>query len=73
MPKLPKLSGAELIKILERKGYIQSRIRGSHVRLRPPVFSAGLKKVSVPLHKQLKTGTLFGIMKDTRLTAEDLK
>ncbi|KKU54992.1 MAG: hypothetical protein UX77_C0020G0007 [Parcubacteria group bacterium GW2011_GWA1_47_11] len=73
MPKLPKLSGAELIKILERRGYTKSRTRGSHVRLRPPVFSVGLKKVSVPLHKQLKIGTLFGIMKDTGLIAEDLK
>lgn len=73
MPKLPGLSGAELIKILERKGYVQMRTKGSHVRLYPPKFSPSLKKVTVPLHKRLKTGTLLSIMKDTGLTPENLQ
>lgn len=72
MPKLPGLSGAELIKILERKGYVQMRTKGSHVRLYPPDFSPNAKKVTVPLHRQLKTGTLSGIMKDAGLTVADL-
>lgn len=71
MPKLPGISGAELIRILERKGYVQMRTKGSHVRLYPPESSPSLKKVTVPLHKRLKTGTLLGIMKDTGLTVED--
>ncbi len=71
MPRLPKLSGAELIRILEQHGYEQVRTRGSHVRLYPPVGS-GLKKVTVPLHRQLKVGTLSDILKDARLTHEDL-
>lgn len=72
MPKLPGISGGELIRILERKGYRHMRTKGSHVRLYPPEFSPALKKVTVPLHKQLKTGTLISIMKDTGLTLEDL-
>lgn len=72
MPKLPGLSGAELIKILERKGYVQMRTKGSHVRLYPPDFSPNAKKVTVPLHRQLKTGTLSSIMKDAGLTVADL-
>ena len=71
MPKLPAISGAELIKILERKGYTQMRTRGSHVRLYPPDFALELKKVTVPLHKQLKIGTLSNIIKDTGLTPGD--
>jgi predicted RNA binding protein YcfA (HicA-like mRNA interferase family) len=71
MPKLPAISGAELIKILERKGYIQVRTRGSHVRLYPPDFLPEAKKVTVPLHKQLKLGTLSSIIKDAGLTPED--
>lgn len=71
MPKLPKLSGAELIRVLERHGYEQVRTKGSHVRLYPPK-SSGLKKVTVPLHKELKTGTLSNILKDAGLTIEDL-
>ena len=73
MPKLPAVSGAEMVKILERKGYVQIRIRGSHMRLYPPSFLLDAKKVTVPLHKRLKIGTLSGIMKDAKLTPEDLK
>lgn len=73
MPKLPGISGAELIKILERKGYVSMRTKGSHVRLYPPDFSSNAKKVTVPLHKRLKTGTLLNIMKDAGLTTEDLR
>lgn len=73
MPKLPAISGAQMIKILERKGYVQMRTRGFHVRLYPPDFVPGAKKVTVPLHKKLKTGALLGIMKDTGLTMEELK
>jgi predicted RNA binding protein YcfA (HicA-like mRNA interferase family) len=71
MPKLPRLSGEQLIRILERNGYEQVRSRGSHVRLYPPVGS-GLKKLAVPLHRELKTGTLSDIMKDAGLSPEDL-
>ena len=67
------MSGAEMIKILERKGYVQIRTRGSHVRLYPPDFVPDAKKVTVPRHKQLKTGTLSNIIKDAGLTLEDLK
>ncbi len=73
MPKLPVLSGAEMIKILERRGYSQMRTRGSHVRLYPPDFLPDAKKVTVPLHKQLKAGTLSSIMKDAGLNPEDLR
>ena len=72
MPKLSTLSGVEMVKILERKGYVQVRTRGSHVRLYPPTFLPNARKVTVPLHKQLKPGTLLGIIKDAGLTAEDL-
>ncbi len=72
MPKLPKLSGAEMVKILEQKGYMQVRTRGSHVRLYPPEFLPNARKVTVPLHKQLKSGTFLSIMKDAGLSVEDL-
>ena len=72
MPKFPVISGEELIQILERKGYVQIRTRGSHVRLYPPDHMREARKVTVPLHKQLKTGTLANIMKDTGLRSEDL-
>lgn len=72
MPKLHSLAGAEIVKILERKGYRVVRTRGSHVRLYPPESLPQAKKVTVPLHKELKLGTLAAIMRDAGLTPEDL-
>lgn len=73
MRRLAAISGAEVIKILERKGYVQIRTRGSHVRLYPPEFLPDARKVTVPLHALIKAGTLSSIMKDAKLTPEDLK
>ena len=72
MPKLPRISGEGLIRVLERRGYKKVRSKGSHARLYPPENS-GLKKVTVPLHTELKMGTLSNIIKDAGLTADDLK
>jgi predicted RNA binding protein YcfA (HicA-like mRNA interferase family) len=72
MTGLPKLSGEELILILEQHGYHRVRTRGSHARMYPP-DSSSLKKVTVPLHKELKRGTLSNIIKDAGLNIEDLK
>jgi len=72
MPKLPQLSGKELIKILISHRYREIRTKGSHVRLYPPTDESGLQKVTVPLHKSIKHGTLHAIMKDSGLTIEDL-
>ncbi|HEX5257164.1 MAG TPA: type II toxin-antitoxin system HicA family toxin [Sphingomicrobium sp.] len=66
MPKLPRLSGAEVIRALERLGFAQVRQRGSHVILRRE--SVGCV---VPLHRQLKTGTLFGIIRQAQVTQEE--
>lgn len=71
MPKLPILSGDELVRILETHGYRVVRTKGSHVRLYPP-DNSGLRKVTIPLHKELKPGTLSSIMKDAQLTLKDL-
>ena len=66
MPKLPLLSGAEVIRALERLGFEQARQRGSHVVLRRN--SVGCV---VPLHKELKTGTLAGIIRQAQLSQEE--
>ena len=71
MPKLPVISGEDVVRLLERRGYRHVRTRGSHARLYPPSDSS-LKKITVPLHAQLKKGTLSEIMKDAGLTIEDL-
>lgn len=66
MPKLPVLSGAEVVRALERLGFVQVRQRGSHVVLR-----RGSVGCVVPLHKELKTGTLTGIIRQAQLTQQE--
>lgn len=62
MSKLPRLSGVEIIKVLVKEfGFEVARQKGSHVVLRK--FVAGRKVVTVvPMHKEVKLGTLFGIL-----------
>ncbi len=67
MPKLPVISGEELVKALEKSGFRQVRQRGSHVSL-----EKGLHRTVVPLHEELAKGTLLGILKQCGLTREDL-
>jgi predicted RNA binding protein YcfA (HicA-like mRNA interferase family) len=64
------ISGKEMCRILERKGWVCTRIRGSHHRYQ----KAGQSPVVVPVHgnKTLKRGTQHEIMKNAGLTESDL-
>jgi predicted RNA binding protein YcfA (HicA-like mRNA interferase family) len=46
------------------------RQRGSHVSLKHPEHSALLV---VPLHRELKRGTLYGILRDAGISREELR
>jgi predicted RNA binding protein YcfA (HicA-like mRNA interferase family) len=65
--KLPVISGERLIKILVRKGFSVRRQAGSHV-----VLQRGFVVFSVPLHEELKKGTLKAILSQSGLSVEDL-
>lgn len=68
--RLPVVSGAQLVAVLERLGWQVLRQRGSHVRLRHPDRSVFLV---VPLHRELKRGTLNGILRDAGLDRDELR
>ena len=70
MSRLPVVSGAQLVRVLERLGWESVRQRGSHVRLRNPERRAFLV---VPLHKELKRGTLRGILRDADISVDELR
>ena len=70
--KLPQISGKELIKKLQHAGFIATRQRGSHIRLEKRVDDK-LIKITIPLHAELKKGTLNRILKDSGVEAEDLE
>jgi predicted RNA binding protein YcfA (HicA-like mRNA interferase family) len=70
-PKLPVVSGEELIRALEKFGYVRVRQKGSHVRLYHSTDTQRVP-VTIPLHAEVAFGTLKRILRDTRLTAEQL-
>ena len=68
--RLPVISGAQLIAALGKVGWERARQRGSHVRLKHPDRSTSLV---VPLHRELKRGTLSGVLRDARLDRDELR
>jgi len=72
MPKLPRLSGAEIIKILQKMGFYQARQRGSHVVMKKTNPESVVGCV-VPMHKEVAIGTLSSILKQAHLTPEEFE
>ena len=68
--RLPVVSGAQLIAALGKLGWAAVRQRGSHVRLKHPDRSVSLV---VPLHRELKRGTLAGILRDAGIDREEFR
>jgi predicted RNA binding protein YcfA (HicA-like mRNA interferase family) len=68
--RYPVVSGDRLIAALQRAGWIVTRHRGSHVRLR-----LGNRTVSVPSHsgRAIPIGTLAAILDNAGLTPEQLR
>ncbi len=68
---MKSISGKQLCKILEQRGWILQRITGSHHIYQNPDFD---KILSIPVHKNkdLKVGTLKALMKIADLAEEDL-
>ena len=71
MAKLPSLTPQEIIKILERKGFVLDRIKGSHHIYYQPEMK---RRVVVPLHKRdLPKGTMLEVLKQADISKEELR
>jgi predicted RNA binding protein YcfA (HicA-like mRNA interferase family) len=66
MPKLPRISGAEAQRVLERIGFIKLRQSGSHV-----ITRRESKGCVVPMHAELKVGTLAGILRQAGVEPDE--
>ena len=66
MPELPRISGAEAIKIFESLGFAAVRQRGSHV-----VMRRADKGCVIPKHKELAIGTLRSAVRQAGITPEE--
>ncbi len=70
MGKSPSLTPKDLIKLLENKGFVFDRAKGSH-----QIFfhSENKLRVVVPMHtKDLPTGTLHAILKQAGIDKSEL-
>jgi len=70
-PKLPVISGEDVIRVLRKFGYAVVRQKGSHIRLRNESDPARLP-VTVPMHKELAKGTLKNILNDSGIGIDEL-
>lgn len=68
--KLPAVSGANAIKALGKTDFVFVRQSGSQVRLEK-VVGTEVIKITVPLRKILKKGTLRRILKDAKVTVDE--
>jgi len=66
MPKLPRVSGQEILRALERLGFQRVRQRGSHVVLRK-----GDLGCVIPLHDEVAVGTLRSILRQAGISPDD--
>ncbi|HAI60198.1 MAG TPA: hypothetical protein DCM32_10035 [Xanthomonadaceae bacterium] len=65
-PSLPRVSGADAVRALQRLGFVAVRQKGSHV-----VLKRGSAGCVVPLHAELKVGTLSGVLKQAGVSADE--
>jgi predicted RNA binding protein YcfA (HicA-like mRNA interferase family) len=70
--KLRVLSGQEACAILERHGFSRVRQRGSHIVMQR-VTPDGTTTVPVPNHKELRTGTLRSIIRQSGLPRSEFE
>ena len=71
MPKLRGISGEAVVKILcNRFGFVVSGQSGSHVRL-SEVTAQGKVGTVVPMHDELKPGTLKSVLRLAKVDPEE--
>jgi predicted RNA binding protein YcfA (HicA-like mRNA interferase family) len=62
MPKLPQVSGDQLVGLLNSLGYGFDRQKGSHATYEKTV-NIGKHTITVPMHKEITKGTFNDINK----------
>jgi len=71
LPALKKVSGETVVKVLcNRFGFEISGRSGSHVRL-SKMTEGGKVGTVVPMHKELKIGTLKGLLKLAKIDPDE--
>ena len=63
MPRLRRLSGAEVIRIFARFDFAIQSQKGSHVKLRRVTQAGETQTLTIPNHAELDTGTCRAILR----------
>ncbi len=64
MSRIPRdIGGQELVKLLDKFGYVVIRQTGSHIRLQS-VIKGKAHVITIPDHNPVKIGTLNNILND---------
>jgi predicted RNA binding protein YcfA (HicA-like mRNA interferase family) len=71
MTKVPSLNFDKVIRALRRDGWVVVRQKGSHIRLQKVTRDETLK-LTVPAHKPIKRSTLSRILKQARVSVQQL-
>ena len=66
MPKLPRIGSRQVIAALKRMGFAIVRQKGSHI-----VMRRGTSGCVVPNHKEIRVGTLAGILKQAGVSSDE--
>jgi len=70
--RLRVLSGADVVEILEQGGFAEVRRKGSHVSMQKSDGGRTLT-VIVPMHRELRTGTLLSIIRQSKLSRSEFE
>ncbi len=68
MPKLPTVSGQEVVKALSKIGFKFRRQVGSHMILKRQLDG---KRLAIPNHREIPKGTLRAIIRQAGLTVDE--
>ena len=70
MPRLPRISSRDAVRVLTALGFEKVRQTGSHVVMQKKLENGTIGCV-VPMHRELKLGTLNGILKQAQVTVNE--
>ena len=68
--KLPVVPGSDILKLLQKEGFIAVRQKGSHVSLHKKIDNKTMLVV-VPMKREIKKGTLLSIISQAGMTREE--
>lgn len=72
MGKLRNLSGNEVCRILSKYGFVQVRQKGSHAIMQKEIENSTIT-VPVPLHSEIRIGTLQSIIRQSGIARSEFE